>query len=326
MLAQTGRWRANRHEAPRIPLFICVRLRGTLTGPVPRSTKRENAELWAKEANRMRRLIRGLIAALPIVPLGLVAAVAAAPAAQAEDNGVGKRRRSAGAAGASCGLARTHRRSRERPGRWSARAWPRPVTATSISTTAGTSARGRQGPNVDGNRPVGHEHRQLPGRRHRRTASRPWPTYVHSLGLKFGLYVTPGSRARRWRRTPRSWAPPYTADQIATTAAEQLQLRRHAEASTTASRARRRTSTPGRRRVRVLGRGLRQARRGRVVRHPGRGGLVRGAAAGRPPDGPGAVQQPGHLRRHHLVADWPTAGAPPATSSATAARAAAATR
>ena len=37
----------------------------------------------------MRSLIRALIAALPLIPLGLVAAVAAAPAAQAEDNGVG---------------------------------------------------------------------------------------------------------------------------------------------------------------------------------------------------------------------------------------------
>ncbi|HUY48004.1 MAG TPA: hypothetical protein VMV92_20130 [Streptosporangiaceae bacterium] len=38
----------------------------------------------------MRRLIRGLIAGLPVLPLAVVAAVAAPPAAQAEDNGVGQ--------------------------------------------------------------------------------------------------------------------------------------------------------------------------------------------------------------------------------------------
>ena len=81
---------------------------------------------------------------------------------------------------------------------------------------------------------------------------------------------------------------------------EQLQLRRHD---------RHRLQQAGSagvhqllgRRVRLVGRGLRQARRSRRVRPPGRAGLVGGAAADRPPDGPGAVQQPGHHRRHHLV-------------------------
>ena len=102
---------------------------------------------------------------------------------------------------------------------------------------------GPQGPNVDGY-----------GRWVVNTANYPnvgsengiqaLAAYVHSLGLKFGIYETPGISGQAVAQNTPILGTSYTADDIATTKPQtQLQLRRHGLRSTTARRARRRTST-----------------------------------------------------------------------------------
>ena len=175
-------------------------------------------------------------------------------------------------------------------------------------------------------RPLGHRRDQVPASG-RENGIQVVADYVHSLGLKFGLYVTPGISKQAVAQNTAIEGTPYHADDIATTAAEKnynckgmvghrLHQARRAGLHQLLGRP-----------VRLLGRGLRQDRRRRHPGHPGRAGLVGRAEADRPPDPPGAVQQPGHQQRADLGASCPTAGAPAATSSATAARrTAAATR
>ena len=162
----------------------------------------------------MKRLIRALIAALPLVPLGLVAAVAAAPAAQAEDNGVGQ----TPALG------------------WSSWSFIRhDPTAANIEAQASAmkssglakagfqyvnvddfwyECPGSQGPNVDSSGrwvidpakfpPDGSEN-----------GIQVVADYVHHLGLKFGLYVTPGISKQAVAQNTPIEGTSYTADQIA---------------------------------------------------------------------------------------------------------------
>jgi hypothetical protein len=162
----------------------------------------------------MRRLIRALIAALPLIPLGLVAAVAAAPAAQAEANGVG----TTPALGWSSWSFIRHD-----PTAADIEAQARAMKTSGLASVGFQYVNvddfwyecpGSQGPNVDQNGrwvidpakfpPDGSEN-----------GIQVVANYVHHLGLKFGLYVTPGISKQAVAQNSPIEGTPYTADQIA---------------------------------------------------------------------------------------------------------------
>ncbi len=167
----------------------------------------------------MRRLIRALIAVLPLIPLGLVAAVAAAPAAQAEDNGVGL----TPALGWSSWSFIRHD-----PTAADIEAQARAMKTSGLASVGFQYVNvddfwyqcpGSQGPNVDANGrwvidptkfpPAGAEN-----------GIQVVANYVHHLGLKFGLYVTPGISKQAVAQNTPIEGTSYTADQIATTSSE----------------------------------------------------------------------------------------------------------
>jgi hypothetical protein len=162
----------------------------------------------------MRRLIRALIAALPLIPLGLVAAVAAAPAAQAEDNGVGL----TPALGWSSWSFVRHD-----PTAAGIEAQARAMKTSGLARAGFQYVNvddfwyecpGSQGPNVDqyGRWVIDNSKFPADGTEN---GIQVVANYVHHLGLKFGLYVTPGiSKQAVVQNTPIEGTS-YTADQIA---------------------------------------------------------------------------------------------------------------
>ncbi len=162
----------------------------------------------------MRRLICALIAALPLIPLGLVAAVAAAPAAQAEDNGVGLTpalgwsswsfvRHDPTAAGIEA-------QARAMKSSGLARAGFQYVNVDDFWY----ECPGSQGPNVDQYGRWVTDNSKFPADG-TENGIQVVADYVHHLGLKFGLYVTPGISAQAVAENTPIEGTPYTADQIA---------------------------------------------------------------------------------------------------------------
>ena len=162
----------------------------------------------------MKRLIRALIAALPLIPLGLVAAVAAAPAAQAEDNGVGL----TPALGWSSWSFIRHD-----PTAADIEAQARAMKSSGLARVGFQYVNvddfwyecpGSQGPNVDSYGRWVTDPTKFPpdGTENGIQAV---ADYVHHLGLKFGLYVTPGISAQAVAQNTPIEGTPYTADQIA---------------------------------------------------------------------------------------------------------------
>ena len=172
----------------------------------------------------MRRLIRTLAAVLTVAPLVSVAALSAAPAApaaQAEDNGVGL---TPALGWSSWSFIRSH------------------PTATAIEAQAkamkdsGLAAAGfqyvnlddfwyqcpgSQGPAVDQyGRWVIDSTRFPSDPSTGRNGIQVVADYVHSLGLKFGLYVTPGISKQAVTQNTAIEGTPYHAGDIATTAGE----------------------------------------------------------------------------------------------------------
>ena len=162
----------------------------------------------------MRRLFRGLIAALPLIPLGLVAAVAAAPAAQAEDNGVGL----TPALGWSSWSFIRHD-----PTAAGIEAQARAMKSSGLARVGFQYVNvddfwyqcpGSQGPNVDQYGRWVTDHSKFPADG-TENGIQVVADYVHHLGLKFGLYVTPGISAQAVAQNTPIEGTPYTADQIA---------------------------------------------------------------------------------------------------------------
>jgi Alpha galactosidase A/NPCBM-associated, NEW3 domain of alpha-galactosidase/Alpha galactosidase C-terminal beta sandwich domain/Carbohydrate binding module (family 35) len=167
----------------------------------------------------MRRLIRPLVAVLAAASLTGVAAVSVGPAASAEDSGVGQAPllgwsswsfiRSAPTAAKieaqasalrSSGLARAGFKYANLDDYW-------------------YQCPGRQGPNVDQyGRWVIDPARFPPGGS--ANGIQVVASYVHKLGLKFGLYVTPGISKQAVAENTPIVGTSYTAGQIATTAGE----------------------------------------------------------------------------------------------------------
>jgi alpha galactosidase A-like protein/alpha galactosidase C-like protein/alpha-galactosidase-like CBM13-containing protein/alpha-galactosidase-like protein len=162
----------------------------------------------------MRRLIRALIAALPLVPLGLVAVLAGAPAAQAEDNGVGL----TPALGWSSWSFIRHD-----PTAADIEAQARAMKSSGLAGVGFQYVNvddfwyecpGSQGPNVDSYGRWVIDPAKFPpdGTENGIQAV---ADYVHHLGLKFGLYVTPGISAQAVAQNTPIQGTSYTADQIA---------------------------------------------------------------------------------------------------------------
>jgi hypothetical protein len=167
----------------------------------------------------MRRLIRALIAALPLIPLGLVAAVAAAPAAQAEDNGVGQ----TPALGWSSWSFIRHD-----PTAANIEAQARAMKSSGLASVGFQYVNvddfwyecpGSQGPNVDQYGRWVIDPTKFPPSG-TENGIQVVADYVHHLGLKFGLYVTPGISKQAVAQNTPIEGTSYTADQIATTSSE----------------------------------------------------------------------------------------------------------
>lgn len=168
----------------------------------------------------MKRLLRGFLAAALAAPLAVVALGAGAPAAQAEANGVGQ----APALG------------------WSSWSFIRhDPTAANIEAQADAmkssglagagflyvniddfwyQCPGSQGPNVDQNGLWVTDPAKFPPGPNGENGIQVVADYVHNLGLKFGLYVTPGISKQAVAQKSAIAGTGYTADQIATTKSE----------------------------------------------------------------------------------------------------------
>ncbi len=162
----------------------------------------------------MKSLIRALIAALPLIPLGLVAAVAAAPAAQAEDNGVGL----TPALGWSSWSFIRHD-----PTAADIEAQARAMKTSGLARVGFQYVNGddfwyqcpgSQGPDVDqyGRWVIDNSKFPAEGSENGIQAV---ADYVHHLGLKFGLYVTPGISKQAVAQNTPIEGTSYTAGQIA---------------------------------------------------------------------------------------------------------------
>src|ERR1039457_7162626 len=167
----------------------------------------------------MTRLIRGLVAVLAAVPFAAVATVSVAPAASAEDNGVGP----TPALGWSSW---SFVRSDPTAAKIEAQA-----TAMKTSGLTGVGFQyvnlddywyqcpGSQGPNVDqyGRWVIDPAKFPPDGSVN---GIQVVANYVHHLGLKFGLYVTPGISKQAVADNTPIEGTSYTADEIATTTTE----------------------------------------------------------------------------------------------------------
>jgi hypothetical protein len=162
----------------------------------------------------MKRLIRALVSCLAVVPFAVIAATSAAPPASAEDNGVGLTPLMG----------------------WST--WNVPGThPTAANVEAAASALknsglagvgyqyvnlddfwyqcpGSQGPAVDQYGRWVIDATKFPSSVSL-NGIQAVANYVHSLGLKFGLYVTPGISKQAVAQNTQIEGTPYTADQIA---------------------------------------------------------------------------------------------------------------
>jgi hypothetical protein len=169
----------------------------------------------------VRTLVRAVIAALPVIPLAAVTAVAAAPAAHAEDNGVGL---TPAMGWSSWSFIRSHPTA----AKFEAQA---DALASSGLASVGYHyvnlddfwyvCPGSQGPAVDQYGRWVIDTSKFPANPGTgQNGIEAVASYVHSLGLKFGLYVTPGiSKQAVAQNTPIEGTPYHAAD-IATTARE----------------------------------------------------------------------------------------------------------
>ncbi len=162
----------------------------------------------------MRRLLRGLAAGLAAVPLAMFAVTSAATPASAEDNGVGL----TPAMG------------------WSSWSFVRHSPTTSVIEAQAKAMKqsglasvgyqyvniddfwyqcpGSQGPNVDQYGRWVIDATKFPSSGSL-SGIAAVAKYVHHLGLKFGLYVTPGISKQAVAQNTKIEGTPYTADQIA---------------------------------------------------------------------------------------------------------------
>jgi len=162
----------------------------------------------------MRRSICALITALPLIPLGLAAAVVTAPTAQAEDNGVGL----TPALGWSSWSFVRHD-----PTAAGIEAQARAMKTSGLARVGFQYVNvddfwyqcpGSQGPNVDQYGRWVTDNSKFPADG-AENGIQVVANYVHHLGLKFGLYVTPGISAQAVAANTPIEGTSYTADQIA---------------------------------------------------------------------------------------------------------------
>jgi hypothetical protein len=162
----------------------------------------------------MNRVIRGFMAGLAAVPLALLAVSSAAPPASAEDNGVGQ---TPAMGWSSWSFVRSHP---------TAATIEAQADAMKSSGLAGAGYQyvnlddfwyqcpGSQGPNVDqyGRWVIDATKFPTSGSVNGIQAV---ANYVHGLGLKFGIYVTPGISKQAVAQNSPIEGTSYTADQIA---------------------------------------------------------------------------------------------------------------
>ncbi|HLI61412.1 MAG TPA: NEW3 domain-containing protein [Solirubrobacteraceae bacterium] len=143
----------------------------------------------------------------------------AAPAARAETNGVG---RTPAMGWSSWSFLRSH------PSESSVEAQARAMVSSGLKSIGYTYVNlddfwyvcpGSQGPNVDRYGRWVIDTTKFPPQG-ARNGIRATADYVHSLGLKFGIYVTPGISKQAVAQNTKIKGTPYTADQIATTTPE----------------------------------------------------------------------------------------------------------
>lgn len=168
----------------------------------------------------MRRLIYSVMASLAAIPMAVVAGSPGAPSASAEDNGVGL----TPAMGWSSWSFLRHGPN---AGNIEAAA-----AAMKNSGLAGVGYQhvnlddfwyqcpGSQGPNVDQYGRWVTDTTKFPPGPNGENGIQVVANYVHSLGLKFGLYVTPGISHQAVVQNTAIEGTPYHADDIATTASE----------------------------------------------------------------------------------------------------------
>jgi hypothetical protein len=168
----------------------------------------------------MRRLIYSLMASLAAIPMAVTAGLSSAPSASAEDNGVGL----TPAMGWSSWSFLRHGPN---AGNIEAAA-----AAMKDSGLAGVGYQyvnlddfwyqcpGSQGPNVDQYGRWVTDATKFPSGPDGENGIQAVASYVHSLGLKFGLYVTPGISHQAVVQNTAIEGTPYHADDIATTASE----------------------------------------------------------------------------------------------------------
>jgi Alpha galactosidase A/Alpha-galactosidase, CBM13 domain/Alpha galactosidase C-terminal beta sandwich domain/NPCBM-associated, NEW3 domain of alpha-galactosidase len=169
----------------------------------------------------VRTLMRAVIAALPIIPLVAVAAVSTAPTAQAEDNGVGL----TPAMGWS-----SWSFIRSRPTAAKIEAQANALKSSGLASVGYDYVNlddfwyvcpGSQGPAVDQYGRWVIDTSKFPSDPGTgQNGIEAVASYVHSLGLKFGLYVTPGISKQAVAQNTAIEGTPYHADDIATTARE----------------------------------------------------------------------------------------------------------
>jgi hypothetical protein len=168
----------------------------------------------------MRRLIYSLMAGLAAIPMAVTAGLSSAPSASAEDNGVGL----TPAMGWSSWSFLRHGPN---AGNIEAAA-----AAMKNSGLAGVGYQyvnlddfwyqcpGSQGPNVDQYGRWVTDATRFPPGPDGANGIQVVASYVHSLGLRFGLYVTPGISHQAVVQNTAIEGTPYHADDIATTASE----------------------------------------------------------------------------------------------------------
>jgi hypothetical protein len=167
----------------------------------------------------MTRLSRGLVAVLTAIPFAAVAAVSVAPAASAEDNGVGP---TPALGWSSWSFVRSD------PTAAKIEAQAKAMKASGLAGVGFQYVNlddywyecpGSQGPNVDqyGRWVIDPTKFPADGSAN---GIQVVANYVHKLGLKFGLYVTPGISKQAVAENTPIEGTSYTADEIATTASE----------------------------------------------------------------------------------------------------------
>jgi hypothetical protein len=166
----------------------------------------------------MRRLIRGIMAGLAAVPLAVFAATSAAAPAQAEDNGVGQ----TPAMGWSSWSFLRHD-----PTAAKIEAQARAMKSSGLSSVGYQYVNvddfwyvcpGSQGPDVDQYGRWVIDTSKFPAQQTStgtESGIKAVAGYVHKLGLKFGLYVTPGISKQAVAENTKIEGTSYTADQIA---------------------------------------------------------------------------------------------------------------